>query len=101
VSPNASNDDIYGIAFDSDNGSVQFYRNGATYGSAITNAVLQNQTFMFGCQQLNTNFDWNFGNGYFGTTAVASAGTNASGIGIFEYDVPTGFTALSTKGLNL
>ena len=42
----------------------------------------------------------NFGNGYFGTTAVASAGTNASGIGIFEYDVPTGFTALSTKGLN-
>ena len=101
VSPNASNGDIYGIAFDSDNGSVQFYRNGATYGSAITNAVLQNQTFMFGCQQLNTNFDWNFGNGYFGTTAVASAGTNASGIGIFEYDVPTGFTALSTKGLNL
>ena len=43
----------------------------------------------------------NFGNGYFGTTAVSSAGTNASGIGIFEYDVPAGFTALSTKGLNL
>jgi len=46
-------------------------------------------------------FITNFGNGYFGTTAVSSAGTNASGIGIFEYDVPTGFTALSTKGLNL
>ena len=43
----------------------------------------------------------NFGNGFFGTTAVSSAGTNASGIGIFEYDVPNGFTALSTKGLNL
>ena len=43
---------------------------------------------------------WNFGNGYFGTTAVSSAGTNASNNGIFEYDVPTGFTALSTKGLN-
>ena len=43
----------------------------------------------------------NFGNGYFGTTAVASAGTNASGNGIFEFDVPTGYTALSTKGLNL
>ena len=42
----------------------------------------------------------NFGNGYFGTTAVSSAGTNASEIGIFEYDVPTGYTALSTKGLN-
>jgi len=48
-----------------------------------------------------TEFHFNFGNGYFGTTAVASAGTNASGIGIFEYDVPTGYTALSTKGLNL
>ena len=43
----------------------------------------------------------NFGNGYFGTTQISSAGTNASNNGIFEYDVPTGFTALSTKGLNL
>jgi hypothetical protein len=43
----------------------------------------------------------NFGNGYFGTTAISSEGTNASGIGKFEYDVPTGYTALSTKGLNL
>jgi len=43
---------------------------------------------------------YNFGNGYFETTQV-SAGTNASGNGIFEYDVPTGYTALSTKGLNL
>ena len=41
----------------------------------------------------------NFGNGYFGTTAISSEGTNASGIGKFEYDVPTGYTALSLKGL--
>jgi len=46
-------------------------------------------------------YAWNFGNGYFGTTAVSSAGSNASGNGIFEYNVPAGFTALSTKGLNL
>ena len=45
-------------------------------------------------------FDVNFGNGFFGTTAISSEGTNASGIGKFEYDVPTGYTALSTKGLN-
>ena len=49
----------------------------------------------------NSTLQANFGNGYFGETAVASAGTNASGNGIFEYDVPTGYTALSTKGLNL
>ena len=42
----------------------------------------------------------NFGNGYFGTTAISSAGTNASNIGKFEYDVPAGYTALSKKGLN-
>ena len=43
----------------------------------------------------------NFGNGIFDTTAISSAGTNASGIGEFEYDVPSGYTALSTKGLNI
>jgi len=48
----------------------------------------------------NVRWNSNFGNGYFGTTAVSSAGTNASGNGIFEYDVPSGYTALSTKGLN-
>jgi hypothetical protein len=49
----------------------------------------------------NSTLQANFGNGYFGSTQISSAGTNASGIGIFEYDVPTGYTALSTKGLNL
>ena len=43
----------------------------------------------------------NFGQGYFGATVVASAGTNASGVGTFEFDVPTGYTAFSTKGLNI
>jgi hypothetical protein len=54
-----------------------------------------------GAGSTTSGIECNFGNGYFGTTAVSSAGTNASGIGIFEYDVPTGYTALSTKGLNL
>ena len=50
----------------------------------------------------NAAWEFNFGNGYFGTTAVSSAqnpsvgNTNA----VFEYTVPTGFTALSTKGIN-
>ena len=48
----------------------------------------------------NGTFEYNFGNGYFGTTAVSSAGTNASNLGIFELDVPSGYTALCTKGLN-
>ena len=35
----------------------------------------------------NSDCNVNFGNGYFGTTAVFIAGTNASNNGIFEYDV--------------
>ena len=42
----------------------------------------------------------NFGNGYFGTTAVSSAQNPDDGIGIFEYDVPTGYRALCTKSIN-
>ena len=100
----ASNGDIYGIAFDSDNGSIQFYYNGSTYGSAVSNSVLQNETFMFAVQQLNTNFDWNFGNGYFATTAIATNSGNgyagAEGASKFNYEPPTGHSALNTKGLN-
>ena len=107
-------DDIIGIAMDLDNGAVYFSKNGIfqnsgnpTSGASKTGAALtftaNNKNYFFGGTTYNTDgqIKFNFGNGYFGTTAVASAGTNASGIGIFEFDVPTGFTSLSTKGLNL
>jgi len=41
----------------------------------------------------------NFGNGYFGTTAISSAGSNGNG-SLFEYDVPSGYYALNTKNIN-
>ena len=44
-------------------------------------------------------YAWNFGNGYFGTTAITSAGLNGNG-SLFEYDVPSGFYALNTKNIN-
>ena len=92
--------DIIGVAMDLDNNTVQFYKNGSSVGS--TTSLTTNKTYAFGVGGYgDARILWNFGNGYFGTTAVSSAGTNASGNGIFEYDVPTGFTALSTKGLNL
>ena len=85
--------------------AIEFYKNGTSQGS-ITNRITTNTGFWKpltwdGSGSLTASWNANFGNGYFGTTAVSSAGTNASGIGIFEYDVPTGYTALSTKGLNL
>jgi len=109
--------DIIGIALDLDNNRLFFSKNGTWQNSgdptsstgAITTFTAPASTLNGGwffasgsdSNAQNNTVSWNFGNGYFGTTAVASAGTNASGNGIFEYDVPTGYTALSTKGLNL
>ena len=111
-----STNDIIGIAMDLDNKKLYFSKNNVwqnssvpTSGSTGTGAIsLTQDGFYYPAVSDHAGglysagiFDFNFGNGYFGTTAVASAGTNASGNGIFEYDTPTGFTALSTKGLNL
>ena len=97
--------DVLGCAVDRDNNTVKFYKNGSEVGSIdISSSPLATCSHIMPLIinfYTNTKLNFNFGNGYFGTTAVASAGTNASGIGIFEYDVPTGYTALSTKGLNL
>ena len=41
----------------------------------------------------------NFGNGYFGTTQISSAGSNGNGA-LFEYDCPSGYYALNTKNIN-
>jgi hypothetical protein len=106
---------VAGMAIDLDNGKFYSHVNGvymnsgdptsgATGTGSLMDISLTNTYVPWVCNQdynQANDIDYNFGNGYFGTTAVASAGTNASGIGIFEYDVPTGYTALSTKGLNL
>ena len=102
------NGDIVGCAVDLDNRKIYWHKNGSyinsgnpstgAYGQTISSDV----TYYFAVAgYTSTTFNQNFGNGYFGTTAVSSAGSNASGIGIFEYNVPTGYSALSTKGLNL
>lgn len=108
-----SNGDIMSIAMDLDNNKVYFAKNGewatgsGAWGSSTFDSSVGGQTItsdkgfqFFGFSPNESTIDVNFGDGYFGTTAVASAGTNASGIGIFEYDVPAGYTALCTKGLN-
>jgi len=102
---------IYSFALDATNNKLWIGRDGtfvgdpangtgATWASLPTGHEWTPVMHSMSTSQNNYAY-FNFGNGYFGTTAVASAGTNASGNGIFEYNVPTGFTALSTKGLNL
>tara|TARA_R110002012_G_scaffold228801_1_gene401292 strand:- start:275 stop:1615 length:1341 start_codon:yes stop_codon:yes gene_type:complete len=104
--------DIVGVALDMDNKKLYFAKNGTwqnssdpTSGSTGTGAASwtfsDNAYYAPAARMRNgTNYKFNFGNGYFGNTAISSEGTNASGIGKFEYDVPANFTALSTKGLN-
>ena len=105
--------DIVGIAYDADNGTLWFSKNGTWQNSATiaeigagttTNAAYTGITGIkfFGASGYagDDKIAWNFGQGYFGTTAISSAGTNASSIGSFEYDCPENFTALTTKGLN-
>jgi hypothetical protein len=95
--------DIIGVAIDTENGTLKFYKNGTLVNTTTDNSFLYTnneyipQCGLYGGGRLR----FNFGNGYFADNAVSSAGTNASNNGIFEYDVPTGYTALSTRGLNL
>ena len=98
--------DIHMCAYDASTGKLYFGANGTWGGTADPSTganphyTLDTSKVYFPCVSTGSDCSANFGNGYFGTTAVGSAGTNASNIGIFEYDVPTGFTALSTKGIN-
>jgi len=108
-----SDGDIVGVAMDLDNSKLYFSLNGVfqgsgdpTSGASGTNAAFtlaSGANYTAACRLRNgTQVGFNFGNGqYSGSSVVASEGTNASGNGKFEYDVPTGYTALSTKGLNL
>ena len=110
--------DIIGIAVDLDNNKLYFSKNGTwqnsgvpTSGSTGTGAInitdpsstALGAYFFAVCYFSSTDtgtYDANFGNGYFGTTAVSSAQSPDDGIGIFEYDVPAGYRALCTKSLN-
>jgi len=106
--------DIIGIAMDLDNHKLYFAKNGTwqnsgdpTSGATGTGSaydLVTNVSYTFG-QSSNDGgtdpvYNWNFGNGYFGTTAVSSAQNPDDGIGIFEYSVPTGYKALCTKSIN-
>lgn len=124
VTPTIAQNDIVMIAYDADNGAFYAGRNGTwgtvggvvgvpTSGSSKTGAIdisaqswfttSTYQGFLVGSTSSGgyAIVEANFGNGYFGTTAVTSAGTGASTPGTFEYAVPTSYQPLSTKGLNV
>ena len=102
------NGDIIQVGLDCDNNRVFFGKNGVWQNSADpTNSgtgfamTATNATYVFALAVTSNPCDANFGNGFFGTSAVADNSTaTASTPGTFNYDVPTGYQPLSTKGLN-
>jgi len=102
--------DILMCAMDLDNGKLYFGKNGTwndsadpTSGATGTGSVADISTTATWSPYVETHYgsdvvSVNYGNGYFRTTAITSAGTNA-GVGEFEYDVPTGYYALCTKNI--
>jgi len=109
--------DLVQVALDLDNGYVYFGINGTwqnsgdptsggsgTGGVQLSSYFSSNTTYFFAGQQGGSSTTrtmyFNFGNGYFGTTAVSSAENPDDGIGIFEYAVPTSYKALCTKSIN-
>ena len=111
-----SDNDIMGIALDMDNNKLYFSKNGVflysgdptsgatgTGATSITSGLTM--TFCGGRDNTSDTANFNFGNGYFGTTAVTTNSGNgyagAEGASKFNYQPPTGYSALSTKGLNL
>lgn len=106
-------DDVVCVACDLDNRAVYFRKNGGSWensgdpesgasktGAVSLSATLPDWSMSTSASGADAGSSINYGNGYFGTTAITSAGTNASNIGLFEYDVPANYTALSLKGMN-
>ena len=100
--------DIIGIAYDLDTYKFNVYKNGT---QIVTDFALSSN-FQDGGIIIPSILVYeqsvgsaNFGNGYFGTTAVTTNSGNgysgAEGSSKFNYTVPTGYSALNTKGLNL
>ena len=108
--------DIVMVAFDYDNDKIWFGKNGTWFASGnpstgananetgFISAITPNDDYVMpyigdGNYATSCGFEVNFGSGFFGQTAITSAGSNGNG-SLFEYDVPTGFYALNTKNLN-
>ena len=106
--------DVVGFALDMDNGKLYISKNGtfkdmsgntSNIGSGTyPTFTIANTSYTYALYvEMRTNDDnglhINMGDGFFGTTAISSAGSNGNG-SLFEYDVPSGFYALNTKNLN-
>ena len=93
-----SQGDIIGIAFDADNGTLDFYLNNSNQEQFTG---IPSGTFAFIVEVQGTGAPYiqaNFG-GYT-TISISSAVSDANGYGTFEYAPPSGYYAMCTKNLS-
>ena len=110
--------DYISVAFDQTNGSIWFAKNGVWQNSATTAEIGAGTTTNSAYSSMPTNGEFyaaafgldnsavtsiNYGNGTFGTTTLSTTYSPTVGDtgAKFKYNIiPTGFTAISTKGYN-
>ena len=109
--------DIISVALDVDAGKIWFGKNG-TWGNSSNPATGSNgidfsgdadftsyKPYFPACSVDQCENAYNFGNGYFGTSAITTNSgdgySDADGKAKFNYEVPTNFKAITTRGLNL
>jgi len=114
---NPATNDIIMFALDYDNKAFYMGVNGTwrnsgvpTSGASRTGAVNFSSTSLDGKYLLpcvgkgnggTSTWQMNFGNGYFGSTAISSPYSDTAGLGKFQYQPPTGYYALCTKNINV
>ena len=91
-----SNGEIAGAAFDADNGTVQFYRQGSAYGNAVSSIASDTYYFAVNMYQANGVTEFNFGSPPY---SESGGNSDADGHGNFSMAVPNGYFALCTKNL--
>ena len=96
--------DILGCAIDMDASTptATFYKNGTALVSNISLTGFAGKTIVPAVSTYSSGeFQMNFGNGSFGGTALTGTTySGADGSSTFQYEPPTGYSAVSTKGLN-
>ena len=95
-----SNGEIVGVAYDADNGTLTFYNEGVSQGTAFSSLDTSKRYAPF-VNAYGSNLTLNFGqNGTFNGTETAQGNADGNGKGDFYYTPPTGFLALCTANLS-
>ena len=90
--------DVLGVAINSTDNEVQFYKNGSTVGSAVALPSTTKNSFAFFVGATSRSSVFNFGQDSTFAGAV-SAGSATDGVGTFQ-SLPTDFKALCTANLD-